>query len=47
MDAPAHVGRLIEVRLVGVIPAEQMEDGKKETKDQLRGVAIHPTITNI
>jgi len=41
MDAPAHVGCLIDVRLVGVISAEQVEDGKKETNDRLLGVAIH------
>jgi inorganic pyrophosphatase len=41
MDAPAHVGCLIEVRLVGVISAEQIEDGNKETNDRLLGVAIH------
>lgn len=41
MDAPAHVGCLIDVRLVGVISAEQIEDGKKETNDRLLGVAIH------
>lgn len=41
MDAPAHVGCLIEVRLVGVISAEQIEDGDKETNDRLLGVAVH------
>src|SRR5579864_44106 len=41
MDAPAHVGCLIEVRLVGVISAEQIEDGDKKTNDRLLGVAIH------
>lgn len=41
MDAPAHVGCLIEVRLIGVISAEQSEDGKKEINDRLLGVAIH------
>jgi inorganic pyrophosphatase len=41
MDAPAHVGCLIEVRLIGVISAEQIEDGKKETNDRLLGVTIH------
>jgi inorganic pyrophosphatase len=41
MDAPAHVGCLIEVRLIGVISAEQIEDGEKETNDRLLGVAIH------
>src|SRR3979409_85017 len=28
MDAPAHVGCLIEIRLIGIIEAEQTEDGK-------------------
>ena len=41
MDASAHVGCLIEVRLVGVISAEQIEDGNTETNDRLLGVAIH------
>ena len=41
MDAPAHVGCLIEVRLIGVISAEQIKDGKKQTNDRLLGVAIH------
>src|SRR5215831_7743721 len=41
MDAPAHVGCLIDVRLIGVISAEQTDKGKKETNDRLLGVAIH------
>lgn len=41
MDAPAHVGCLVEMRLIGVISAEQIQDGKKETNDRLLGVAIH------
>lgn len=41
MDAPAHVGCLIEVRLVGIISAEQSADGEKERNDRLLGVAIH------
>lgn len=41
MDAPAHVGCLIEVRLIGVIEAEQVQDGNKETNDRLLGVAVH------
>jgi len=41
MDAPAHVGCLIEVRLIGIITAEQSEDGKTESNDRLLGVAIH------
>lgn len=41
MDAPAHVGCLIEVRLIGIITAEQTEDGKTESNDRLLGVAVH------
>jgi inorganic pyrophosphatase len=41
MDAPAHVGCLIEVRIIGIIEAEQSEDGKTEANDRLLGVAIH------
>jgi inorganic pyrophosphatase len=41
MDAPAHVGCLIEVRLIGIITAEQTEEGKTESNDRLLGVAIH------
>jgi inorganic pyrophosphatase len=41
MDAPAHVGCLIEIRLIGVISAEQIEDGNKETNNRLLGVAVH------
>jgi len=41
MDAPAHVGCLLEVRVIGVISAEQKDDGKKEENDRLLGVAIH------
>ena len=41
MDAPAHVGCLMEVRLIGIINAEQTEDGKTEANDRLLGVAIH------
>jgi inorganic pyrophosphatase len=41
MDAPAHVGCLIEVRLIGAISAEQTQDSKKETNDRLLGVAVH------
>jgi inorganic pyrophosphatase len=41
MDAPAHVGCLIDVRLVGVISAEQSDHGKKETNNRLLGTAIH------
>src|SRR5690348_8904117 len=41
MDAPAHVGCLIEVRMIGIITAEQTEDGKTASNDRLLGVAIH------
>ena len=41
MDAPAHVGCLIEVRIIGIITAEQTEDGKTETNDRLIGVSVH------
>jgi inorganic pyrophosphatase len=41
MDAPAHVGCLIDVRIIGIISAEQTEDGKSETNDRLLGVTVH------
>ncbi len=41
MDAPAHVGCLMEVRIIGIITAEQTEDGKTESNDRLLGVAVH------
>src|SRR5690242_914533 len=41
MDAPAHVGCLIEVRIIGIITAEQTEDGNTESNDCLLGVAVH------
>src|SRR6266481_2316500 len=41
MDAPAHVGCPIEVRIIAVIEAAQTEGGKTETNDRLLGVAVH------
>ena len=41
MDDPAHVGCLLDVRIVGVIEAEQTQDGKTETNSRLLAVAIH------
>ena len=41
MDAPAHVGCLIQVRIIGIIEAEQSEGGETERNDRLLGVAIH------
>ena len=41
MDEPAHVGCLVDIRLIGVIEAEQSEDGITTRNDRLIGVAIH------
>jgi inorganic pyrophosphatase len=41
MDAPAHPGCLVDVRLIGIITAEQTEDGKTEANDRLMGVSVH------
>jgi inorganic pyrophosphatase len=41
MDAPAHVGCLMETRIIGIVKAEQTEDGKTKTNDRLLGVAVH------
>ena len=41
LDAPAHVGCLVDVRLIGVIQAEQSQDGETEENDRLVGVAVH------
>jgi inorganic pyrophosphatase len=41
MDAPAHVGCLIDVRVIGIIRAKQTEDGETKENDRLLGVAIH------
>ena len=41
MDAPAHVGCLIDVRIIGIIEAKQTEDEKTERNDRLLGVAVH------
>jgi inorganic pyrophosphatase len=41
MDAPAHPGCLIDVRIIGIINAEQSEEGKTEANDRLMGVAVH------
>src|ERR1700752_3755547 len=35
MDAPAHVGCLIDVRIIGVIKAKQIDNGKTESNDRL------------
>ena len=41
MDAPAHVGCLLDVRIIGAIEAKQIERGRKETNDRLLGIAVH------
>jgi inorganic pyrophosphatase len=41
MDEPAHVGCLVDVRIIGVIEAQQTEHGKTETNDRLLAVAVH------
>ena len=41
MDEPAHVGCLLDVRLIGVIEARQTEDGTTSRNDRLIGVATH------
>ena len=41
MDEPAHVGCLLQVRVIGVIEAEQTEDKKTETNCRLIAVSIH------
>jgi inorganic pyrophosphatase len=41
MDEPAHVGCLVDVRIIGVIEAKQTQNGKTESNDRLLAVAIH------
>jgi inorganic pyrophosphatase len=41
MEEPAHVGCLLDVRIIGVIEAEQTEDGDRVRNDRLVGVAVH------
>jgi inorganic pyrophosphatase len=40
MDEPAFVGCLVEIRIIGVIEAEQTEKGETFRNDRLLGVAI-------
>jgi inorganic pyrophosphatase len=42
MDEPAHVGCVLDVRIVGVIEAEQADKGgRKEANNRLLAVAVH------
>jgi len=46
MDEPAFVGCLISSRLIGVIEAEQTENGKTEKNDRLIAVASNSRVHN-
>src|ERR1700683_5430797 len=41
MDEPAHVGCLLDVRIIGVMEAEQTQDNKTESNDRFLAVAVH------
>jgi inorganic pyrophosphatase len=41
MDEPAHVGCVLDIRIIGVIQAEQTQDGKTIPNHRLVGVADH------
>jgi inorganic pyrophosphatase len=41
MDEPAHVGCVLAARLIGIIEAEQTENGKTVENDRLLAVAVH------
>jgi len=41
MDEPAHVGCVLDVRIVGIIEAEQTEAGKTISNHRLVAVAVH------
>jgi inorganic pyrophosphatase len=41
MDEPAHVGCLVDVRIIGVIEAEQTQGGKTEANCRILAVSIH------
>ncbi len=41
MDEPAHVGCLLEVRIIGVLMAEQTEGKKRVSNNRLIAVAVH------
>jgi inorganic pyrophosphatase len=41
LDEPGHVGCLLDIRLIGVIEADQIEDGKRTKNDRLIAVAVH------
>lgn len=41
LDEPAHVGCVLDIRLIGVIEAEQSDKKKRTRNDRLVAVAIH------
>ena len=41
LEAPAPVGCLVEVRIIGIIVATQTENGVSQRNDRLLGVAVH------
>lgn len=41
MDEPAHVGCVLDVRIIGVIEATQTESGQTVTNNRLVAVAVH------
>lgn len=41
LDEPAHVGCVLDIRLIGVIEAEQTEGNKRARNDRLIAVAVH------
>ena len=40
-DEPAAVGTLVDIRLIGVISAEQKEGGKSKENDRLLAIPVH------
>lgn len=41
MEEPTHVACLLRVRIIGVIEAEQTQDGKTEINNRLLAVSVH------
>src|ERR1700735_437004 len=41
MDEPAHVGCLVDIRIIGALEAKQTEHGKTTRNDRLLAVSIH------
>lgn len=41
MDEPAHVGCVLDIRLIGIIEAQQTNGNKTTENDRLIGIAVH------